>query len=176
MIIYFTINTSYWYLENKVFCNVEKNIIKISLFQKNNNFLCKNYINTLDYFLKINYKNLININKILKYTDDTNYRENEKNKVLNKIITIQNIEQNIQKSISTFEKNIFEKIMNIIKKHINNYYNEIKNKINNSWNTWEIKNLITDKIIIEKIYNCKNLWQIFQNIHNFYYIKNKIWK
>lgn len=99
--------TTFWYLEEKLYCDVKSNIV-VSLTQKDGG-KCEEYITYLEQRMKKTYKDILVIQWYIKRKQDLGYWKPLKEEKLELLNSMQKLRLNILISMRIFEWNLLKK-------------------------------------------------------------------
>lgn len=177
-----TVQTSFSHFEEKLYCDITKDKIVISLDNKKF-YTCKVYIRYIESQMKKVYKDILLIQKYVDKQEDLWYWNPLKAEKVVLLNLLQNMRLNIIAHTKTFETNLFE----TSKKYFLNSINSYKRKLNNSLDalrtlqdpSWEkYISLIEQQLaVIDNISKSTTFEGLNSNIERYVYLKQQLpWK
>ena len=178
---------TFWYLEDKVYCNLENN--NVTIFIKNEEWTvkCQSYLDTI-YQLALKKYNEISV--ILSYIDqwdDVYYRKEVLEDKKSEFLHLVNYRTQIKTAILKFESKLFDKYYVILQEPMKNYYSDLEAQyyilanqdvsLRKSNHSLQLAQLEQQMWNINHVLNAKNLDDIMEIISSYIYLKKQIeWK
>lgn len=175
---------SFWYFENKVYCNIENK--NVTIFLNNDSWMlkCKTYLDSVYQMAAKKYKEILAIHSYIDQWEDVYYW----NKVLEEknaeFIQLVNYRTQIKKAMDKFEWVLFDKYYGILEWFMRSYYSELETQYyvlinedvslrpaNYSIKIWQIEQQMWN---INHILNAKKLDEIMDVIPTYFYLKNQL--
>lgn len=103
-------SVSFWYMEAKLFCRINQNVIKVSLSPQDGS-KCKSYIAYMEQTMRQTAKDLYTIQWYINRRQDVEYRTQVKKEKLASIDTLQWLRLNIIDSMKSFESALLKKLV-----------------------------------------------------------------
>lgn len=100
---------SFAYLEDNLFCTIDKNTITVTI-EKKDNYKCKDYLATLSQSIATETDNVFSIQKIVEQWYDIEYRVSIREEKREQIKSMLNMKSQIEEAEKEFEWNLFAKI------------------------------------------------------------------
>lgn len=188
VLISFFVGTCSAYMEDKVFCELWRNTITVTL-EKQQNYKCKDYLSLLSQAINTEYNDILSIQKLIKQWYDVEYWKEirlEKTEKLKKMLAIK---EQIEIAVSEFDSNLFIKMKDYVVYTVMPYqtkYKKIFKHLNNLKNQWwfisydvekKMNYLQEDITVIGKIIDSTDYDTLIKNFNRHIYLKNQIeWK
>ena len=117
---------TFWYLENKVYCNLENK--NVTIFMKNEEWTvkCQNYLDTIYQLALKKYNEISAIRSYIQQGDDVYYWKNVLNDKNEEFLQLVNYRAQIKTAMDKFESALFDKYYNILQKPMQTYYSELE--------------------------------------------------
>ena len=178
---------SFWYLESKVYCNIENK--NVTIFMKNEGWTtkCKIYLDTIYQLSLKKYNEISTIRSYIQQWDDVYYWKKILEEKNSELLQLVNYRSQIKTAIDKFESALFDKYYNILQKPMKTYYSELEldyhvlsnqkvlhGKSNHSLKLAQIEQQMWN---VNHILNAKKLDEIMEVISSYIYLKKQIeWK
>lgn len=182
------IGTTSAYMEDKVFCTINKNNITVTL-ERWKNYKCSEYLNILSQNINTQYNDILSIQKIINQWYDTEFWKGIREEKRDKLKKMINIKDQISSAVSEFDRNLFLKLKEFLiysatedqakfkkaYKHIQVYEKQwgsesysVKKKI------WYLQEAIN---VIDWIWSSTNYDTLVKNYNRYIYLKEQLkWK
>lgn len=178
---------TFWYLESKVYCNLENN--NVTIFMKNEEWTtkCQIYLDTIYQLALKKYNEISAIRSYIEQGDDAYYWKKileDKNAEFLKLV---NYRTQIKTAIDKFESALFDKYSYSLKKPMQTYYSELESQyyilvnqdvsLRKSDHSLKLTQLEQQMWNVNHIINAKNLDEIMEVVSSYIYLKKQIeWK
>ena len=186
LLVFMTLLSSqtFWYLENKVYCNLENK--NVTIFMKNEEWTvkCKTYLDTIYQLALKKYNEISAIRSYIQQGDDVYYWKNvleDKNAEFLKIV---NYRTQIKTAIDKFESALFDKYYYLLKKPMQTYYSDLEIQyyilanqdasLRKSDYSLKLTQLEQQMWNVNHILNAKNLDEIMEVVSSYIYLKKQI--
>lgn len=158
---------SFWYFENKYYCNISWNSVFISLNSNSNNEKCLNLINNINNRINDYKFDIDTANYYISLNDQILYWTNVRDNLSSQISYLNLLKDSIINSMNRFEYDFFIRLSNVVffdLKRQNIEYqkslNLIKNNMRDAINDWNLNTFILyqeklDEILIRIAINEK---------------------
>lgn len=173
---------SFAYFESKMYCQISKWNIVISLKSDDSN-LCKKYITSLEVSMKKVYVDILSVQKYIDKKQDIWYWRPIKDQKVTLLNTLQSMRLNILSHMKMFEKNLFTKSKTYFLDSIVDYQKKLKHTLESlSVNSDSLSKKYVDLIksqvaIIESIANSQTFEEMNSYMQRYIYLKQQIaWK
>lgn len=178
---------TFWYLENKVYCNLEgKNV---TIFMKNEEWTvkCQTYLDTIYQLALKKYNEIFAIRSYIEQGDDVYYWKEVLENKNAEFLQLVNYRSQIKTAIDRFESALFDKYYNALQRPMQTYYSELESQyyilvnqdvsLRESDYSLKLAQLEQQMWNINHVLNAKNLDDIMGIISSYIYLKNQIeWK
>lgn len=182
VVVFGLFSKSFSYFEDKMYCEISKSKIVISLDAQKNH-ACSVYIKYIETQMKKTYKDIIVIQKYVDQKQDLGYWKPLKDDKVNLLNLLQNMRLNILSHMKTFESNLFETSKKYFLDSISDYQNNLNNSLEtlvaleDSSATRYVSLLQQQLGIIERISQATTFKQLDAYIQRYVYLKNQLlWK
>ena len=178
---------SFWYLESRVFCNLENKNVTIFIKNEEWTIKCQTYLNTLYQLALKKYNEISAINSYIDQWDDVYYWKNVLEEKKSEFLQLVNYRTQIKKAIDKFEMALFDKYYNLSQKPMKAYYLDLETQyamlVNQTYLSGtsdislKLAQLDQQMWNVNHILNAKNLDDIMEVLSSYIYLKNQIeWK
>ena len=178
---------TFWYLESKVYCNLENK--NVTIFMKNEEWSvkCQTYLDTIYQLALKKYNEISTIRSYIEMWDDVYYWrkvfEDKKSEFLNLV----NYRSQIKTAIDRFETALFDKYYNNLQKPMHVYYSELEAQyyilvdqdilLREADYSLRLAQLEQQMWNVKHVLNAKNLDDIMEVMSSYIYLKKQIeWK
>ena len=178
---------TFWYLESKVYCNLENK--NVTIFMKNEEWFvkCQTYLDTIYQLALKKYNEISTIRSYIEMWDDVYYWrkvfEDKKSEFLNLV----NYRSQIKTAIDRFETALFDKYYNNLQKPMHVYYSELEAQyyilvdqdilLREADYSLRLAQLEQQMWNVKHVLNAKNLDDIMEVMSSYIYLKKQIeWK
>lgn len=177
---------TFWYLESRVFCNLDNK--NVTIFIKNEEWTvrCQSYLNTLYQLALKKYNEISAINSYINQWDDVYYWKEILEEKKSEFLQLVNYRTQIKKAIDKFELALFDKYYNLLQKPMKFYYSNLETQyyilinqtsLSGSDISLKIAQLDQQMWNVNHILNAKNLDDIMEVLSSYIYLKKQIeWK
>ena len=189
LLVFMTLLSSqtFWYLESKVYCNLENK--NVTIFMKNEEWSvkCQTYLDTIYQLALKKYNEISTIRSYIEMWDDVYYWrkvfEDKKSEFLNLV----NYRSQIKTAIDRFETALFDKYYNNLQKPMHVYYSELEAQyytlvdqdilLREADYSLRLVQLEQQMWNVKHVLNAKNLDDIMEVMSSYIYLKKQIeWK
>ncbi len=178
------INQSFWYFENKVYCDIENKNITIFIKQREWTTKCQIYLDTM-YQLAIKKHNEISsIRSYISQWDDVSYWKKILEEKKSEFIQLVNYRTQIKTAINKFELALFKKYRNLLKQPMENYYSDLEIQyyilinqnppIKSNDLSLKLAKLEQQMWNVSRILNAQDLDEIMETAPSYIYLKREI--
>lgn len=182
LITFGSIQTSFWHFEDKMYCDITKEKIVISLDNKQF-YTCKVYVRYIESKMKNVYKDMLTIQKYIDKQEDLWYWKPLKDEKVVLFNLLQNMRLNILAHMKTFETNLFETSKKYFLDSIVTYKRRLIRSVealrtlqDSSWEKY-LSLLEQQLSVIEAITQSKTFETLNENIERYVYLKQQLpWK
>ena len=117
---------TFWYLENKVYCNLENK--NVTIFMKNEEWTvkCQSYLDTIYQLALKKYNEISAIRSYIQQGDDVYYWKKVLDDKNEEFLQLVNYRAQIKTAMDKFESALFDKYYNILQKPMQTYYSELE--------------------------------------------------
>jgi len=189
LVIFATILSSqtFWYLESKVYCNLENK--NVTIFMKNEEWTvkCQTYLDTIYQLALKKYNEISAIRSYIEQWDDVYYWKNILEEKKSEFLQLVNYRAQIKTAIDKFESALFDKYYDTLQAPMQIYYADLESqyytlvnqdaslrKANQSLKLAQLEQQMWN---VNHILNAKNLDDIMQVVSSYIYLKKQIeWK
>lgn len=178
---------TFWYLENKVYCNLENK--NVTIFMKNVEWTakCKTYLDTIYQLALKKYNEISTIRSYIEQGDDAYYRKKILEDKKAEFLQLVNYRTQIKTAVDKFESALFDKYYNILQNPMTNYYSNLKDQydvlinqdisLRQSDYSLKLTQLGQQMSNVDRVLNARNLDDIMEVMSSYIYLKNQIeWK
>ena len=126
LFITFTSNQTFWYYEDRVYCNFENN--NVTIFLKDELWMtkCSVYIDTVYQLSLKKYEEIKTIRSYIAQWDDVYYRKEVLEQKKSELIQLINYRNQIKSAIAKFESKIFDNLYAVLEKPMKVYYSDLE--------------------------------------------------
>ena len=175
---------TFWYLESRVYCNLENK--NVTIFMKNEEWTvkCQTYLDTIYQLALKKYNEISVIRSYIEQGDDVYYWNKIFEDKKAEFLQLVNYRVQIKTAISKFESALFDKYYVILQEPMKVYYSELETQyyILANQKTWlresnrslKLAQLDQQMWNVNHILNAKNLDEIMEVISSYIYLKNQI--
>jgi hypothetical protein len=119
---------TFWYLESKVYCNLENK--NVTIFTKNEEWTvkCQTYLDTIYQLALKKYNEIWTIRSYINEWDDVYYRKRVLEEKKSEFLQLVNYRTQIKTAIDKFESALFDKYYNILYKPMQVYYSDLESQ------------------------------------------------
>ncbi len=182
--VFFFLGYSFANMKDNFFCTIAPGSITVTL-ERQNNYKCSQYIKVLSQAINKEYKDVLEIQNIIKQWYDvefwTNIRENKRERI-KKILLVK---EQIETAVLSFDDNLFWKIKEYLIFSASPYQlkykkllkplNYIENERNLSWSVRNMISLMQEQIqIINNIIMAQDYDTLMKNFNRYVYLKKQI--
>ena len=175
---------TFWYFENKVYCNFEKG--NVTIFLKNEGWMskCKSYLDTIYQLASKKYNEISVIRSYIEQWEDAYYWKTileEKNAEFLQLVSYRT---QVKMAVDKFEATLFDKYYSMLEWAMNTYYLDLETQyyilINQenrerAANYWVIIAELEQQMWnVSHILNAKTLDEIMEVVPTYLYLKNKL--
>ncbi|MCF7835211.1 hypothetical protein K9M48_04145 [Candidatus Gracilibacteria bacterium] len=129
LIIGLFISKSFGYLEENLYCTITSQSIRVSTQKSDDSNKCTEYIQSLEYLIKAEYKDVQKIQVYIDKKKDIEYRQTLQNFKKEKIYDLQAIRLGVIENMKLFEDNFLKKTQEYLQKKLEKYYTSLTKKI-----------------------------------------------
>lgn len=130
LVVFMTLlySQTFWYLESKVYCNIENK--NVTIFMKNVEWTvrCKTYLDTIYQLALKKYNEISTIRSYIQQGDDVYYRKKILEDKNEELLQLVNYRVQIKTAIDKFEAVLFDKYYNILQKPMQVYYSDLESQ------------------------------------------------
>ena len=175
---------TFWYLESKVYCNLENK--NVTIFMKNEEWTvrCQTYLDTMYQLALKKYNEISAIRSYIDQGDDVYYRKKILEDKKAEFLQLVNYRAQIKAAIDKFEAKLFDKYYDALKKSMKTYYSELEaqyytlanqdisiRKTNHSLKLAQLEQQMWN---VNHVLNAKNLDDIMDVMSSYIYLKKQI--
>ena len=186
LVIFATILSSqtFWYLENKVYCNLENK--NVTIFMKNVEWTarCKTYLDTIYQLALKKYNEISTIRSYIEQGDDAYYRKKILEDKKAEFLQLVNYRTQIKTAIDKFESALFDKYYDALQKPMQTYYSDLKVQydiltnqdalLRKSDYSLRLSQLEQQIWNVDHILNAENLDDIMSVVSSYIYLKKQL--
>jgi len=178
---------TFWYLESKVYCNLENK--NVAIFMKNESWTvkCQTYLDTIYQLALKKYNEISAIRSYIEQGDDVYYWKKILENKNEEFLQLVNYRAQIKTAIDKFESTLFDKYYDILQKPMKTYYSDLETqyyilanqdalsrKYNHSLKLAQLEQQMWN---VNHVLNAKKLDDIMEVIPSYIYLKREIeWK
>lgn len=175
---------TFWYLENKAYCNLEDN--NVTIFLKNEEWAtkCQIYLDTIYQLALKKYNEVSAIRSYISQWDDIYYRKEVLENKNAELLKLVNYRTQIKKAIDKFETKLFDEYYVILQEPMQKYYSELESQyytmINQNTSSrssdysLRIAQLEQQMWNVSHVLNAQNLDDIMNVLSSYIYLKRQI--
>ena len=189
LLVFTTISSiqTFWYLEKKVYCNLEDK--NVTIFMKSGEWRvkCHTYLDTIYQLALKKYNEISAIRSYIEQWDDAYYWKKILEEKKSEFLSLVNYRTQIKTAITKFELALFNKYCDILEEPMKIYYSELESyhyklvsqdvsfrKTDYSLKLVQIEQQMRN---VNHILNAKNLDDIMEVVSSYIYLKKQIgWK
>lgn len=179
--------STFWYFEDKVYCNIENNDVTISLRNYSWTSKCKVYVDIIQQNALKMYDEIMLINSYIVQWEDVYYWKKLLEEKKSEFIELVNYRTQIVSVVNRFEKILFDKYYHWLQKEMKDYYLDLESQyyslVNDvSQKRWSGNGLKKTQLKqqmenVSSILDAKNLDDIIKVSSSYIYLKKQIeWK
>ncbi len=178
---------AFWYLENKVYCNLEKK--NVTIFMKNEEWTvkCQTYLDTIYQLALKKYNEISAIRSYIEQGDDVYYWKEVLEDKNAEFLQLVNYRSQIKTAIDKFESALFDKYYRTLQKPMQTYYSELEAQyyilanqdisLRDPDYSLKLAQLEQQMWNVSHVLNAKNLDDIMGVVSSYIYLKKQIeWK
>jgi len=189
LVVFVTILSSqaFWYLENKVYCNLENK--NVTIFTKGGGWdvRCKAYLDTIYQLALKKYNEISAIRSYIDQGDDVYYWKEILEEKKSELLQLVNYRTQIKTAIDRFESALFDNYYSVLQESMQTYYSELEYKyyilvkqdasLRKSDHFLNLAQIEQQMWNVNHILNAKNLDDIMGVVSSYIYLKSQIeWK
>ena len=175
---------TFWYLENKVYCNLENK--NVTIFMKNEEWTvrCQTYLDTVYQLALKKYNEILSIRSYIEQWDDVYYWKEILEEKNSEFLQLVNYRTQIKTAIDKFELALFNKYYDILQKPMQTYYSDLETQyyilINQNVSLRKFDHSIRVSQLeqqmwnVNHILNAKDLDDIMEVVSSYIYLKRNI--
>lgn len=186
LLAFTTISSSqtFWYLENKVYCNFENK--NVTIFMKNEEWTvkCQTYLDTIYQLALKKYNEISAIRSYIEQWDDVYYWKKILEDKKAEFLQLVNYRTQIKTAIDKFESALFDKYYDILYEPMQDYYSDLQSQYNTLTNqdvllrksahSLKLAQLGQQMWNVDHVLNAKNLDDIMEVMSSYIYLKKQI--
>ena len=175
---------SFWYLESRVFCNLENKNVTIFIKNEEWTIKCQTYLDTIYQLALKKYDEISAIRSYIEQGDDVYYWKKIFEDKKAEFLQLVNYRTQIKVAIDKFELSLFDKYCNILERPMQTYYSDLESQyyilvnqglpVRNSDYALKLARLEQQMWNVNHILNAKNLDDIMEIIPSYIYLKRQI--
>ncbi len=178
---------SFWYLEKKVYCNLEDK--NVTIFMKSGEWRvkCHTYLDTIYQLALKTYNEISTIRSYIEQWDDAYYWKKILEEKKSEFLSLVNYRTQIKTAITKFESALFDKYCDILEEPMKIYYSELESyhyklvnqdiSLRKTDYSLKLVQLEQQMWNVNHILNAKNLDDIMEVVSSYIYLKRQIgWK
>ena len=175
---------TFWYLENKVYCNLENK--NVTIFMKNEEWTvkCQSYLDTIYQLALKKYNEISAIRSYIQQGDDVYYWKKVLDDKNEEFLQLVNYRAEIKIAIDKFEAKIFDEYYPVLQIPMQKYYSDLETQyyilanqdasLRQSNHALMLAELEQQMWNVDHILNAKNLDDIMNVISSYIYLKRQI--
>jgi len=186
LLAFTTISSSqtFWYLENKVYCNFENK--NVTIFMKNEEWTvkCQTYLDTIYQLALKKYNEISAIRSYIEQGDDVYYWKKILEDKKAEFLQLVNYRTQIKTAIDKFESALFDKYYDILYEPMQAYYSDLQSQydilanqdvlLRKSDHSLKLAQLEQQMWNVNHVLNAKNLDDIMEVMSSYIYLKKQI--
>jgi len=186
LLVFTTISSSqtFWYLENKVYCNFENK--NVTIFMKNEEWTvkCQTYLDTIYQLALKKYNEISAIRSYIEQWDDVYYWKKILEDKKAEFLQLVNYRTQIKTAIDKFESALFDKYYDILYEPMQAYYSDLQSQydilanqdvlLRKSDHSLKLAQLEQQMWNVNHVLNAKNLDDIMEVMSSYIYLKKQI--
>ena len=175
---------TFWYLESKVFCNLDNKNVTIFMKNGEGTVKCKTYMDVLYQSAIKKYNEILTIRSYIDQWDDVYYWTKVLEDKKSEFLQLVNYRAQIKKAIDKFEMAIFDKYYDALQDYMKIYYSDLETEyyilINQDYNHrasnyWiKIEQLWQQMRNVSQVLNAKKLDDIMEVMSSYLYLKQQL--
>lgn len=179
-------NQSFWYFENKVYCNFENKNVTISIRKIEWADRCKTYMDTIYQLALKKYSEISAVRSFIAQGDDVYYWKKVLEEKKSEFVQLVNYRTQIKTAVDRFELALFDKYYNLLYKPLKTYYSDLETQYyilvnqtasKTSKTSLKIAQLEQQMWNVNHILEAKNMDDIMEVVSSYIYLKKQIeWK
>lgn len=175
---------TFWYLESKVYCNLDNK--NVTIFMKNEEWTvrCKTYMDSVYQLALKKYNEILTIRSYIDQWDDVYYWTKILDEKKTEFIQLVNYRAQIKKAIDKFEATIFDKYYDALQDYMKVYYSDLEMQyyilINQDYNSraWnysmKVEQLGQQMWNVTHVLNATKLDDIMEVMSSYLYLKQQL--
>ncbi len=177
---------SFWYFENKVYCNFESKNVTISIKKIEWADRCKTYMDTIYQLALKKYSEISTVRSYIEQGDDVYYWKGVLDDKKSEFIQLVNYRTQIKTAVDKFELALFDKYYSLLQKPLKVYYSDLETQYyilvnqtssKTSKTSLKIAQLEQQMWNVNHILSAKNMDDIMEVASSYIYLKKQIeWK
>ena len=186
LLAFTTISSSqtFWYLENKVYCNFQNK--NVTIFMKNEEWTvkCQTYLDTIYQLALKKYNEISAIRSYIEQGDDVYYWKKILEDKKAEFLQLVNYRTQIKTAIDKFESALFDKYYDILYEPMQAYYSDLQSQydilanqdvlLRKSDHSLKLAQLEQQMWNVNHVLNAKNLDDIMEVMSSYIYLKKQI--
>lgn len=186
LLAFTTVSSSqtFWYLENKVYCNFENK--NVTIFMKNEEWTvkCQTYLDTIYQLALKKYNEISAIRSYIEQGDDVYYWKKILEDKKAEFLQLVNYRTQIKTAIDKFESALFDKYYDILYEPMQAYYSDLQSQydilanqdvlLRKSDHSLKLAQLGQQIWNVDHVLNAKNLDDIMEVMSSYIYLKKQI--
>ena len=175
---------TFWYFENKVYCDITDNNVTIFLKNYSWTLKCKVYIDTIHQLALKKYNEIMAINSYISQWEDVYYWKTILDEKKSEFIHLINYKSQIISVVNRFESILFDRYYWLLQKQMEDYYLDLENQYNDLLNnnsqvktfdgSLKIIYLEQQMLNVSNLLDASNLDDIMKIVPSYIYLKNQI--
>jgi len=175
---------TFWYLESKVFCNLENRNVTIFLKNEEWTVKCQTYLDTIYQLALKKYDEISAILSYIDQWDDVYYWKEILEDKKAEFLKLVNYRTQIKTAIDKFESKLFDKYYAILQDPMQKYYSDLEVQYYNIINqdaslhssdySLKVVQLEQQMWNVSHVLNAKNLDDIMSVVSSYIYLKRQI--
>ena len=175
---------SFWYLESKVYCNLDDK--NVTIFMKNEEWSvkCKTYMDSVYQLALKKYNEILTIRSYVEEWDDVYYWTKILDEKKDEFLQLVNYRAQIKKAIDKFEAAIFDKYYDSLQDYMKIYYSDLETEyyilINQDYNSrirnysTKVEPLSQQMRNVTRVLNATKLDDIMEVMSSYLYLKQQL--
>ena len=184
VILIWWFGSTFWYFENKVYCNIKDNNVTISLMNYSWTLKCKVYIDVIQQNALKKYDEIMAINSYIAQWEDVYYWKNVLESKKSDFIQLVNYRSQIISVVNRFESVLFNRYYDSLQKDMRIYYSDLEVQYYSFINQdtqvkWSKKELMISQLKqqienVSAIIKAESLDDIMKIVPSYIYLKKQI--
>ena len=184
VILIWWFGSTFWYFENKVYCNIKDNNVTISLMNYSWTLKCKVYIDVIQQNALKKYDEIMAINSYIAQWEDVYYWKNVLESKKSDFLQLVNYRSQIISVVNRFESVLFNRYYDSLQKDMRIYYSDLEvqyySLINQDTQVkWSKKELMISQLKqqienVSAIIEAESLDDIMKIVPSYIYLKKQI--